>query len=820
MIPEYLSALGNHLWQSTLFGAAAYGLALVLKGNRPAVRYRLWMAVSLKFLVPFGLLVSLGRQIEWSSPAVEQHPALISALEGFSEPFASEPPAASTSMAPQPLASVRPSSPAIDSRLPMIVVGVWLCGAIVTLFLWLREWFRIRRFLRDAVPVDLHLPGMPVPVMMTASTAEPGIVGILRPVLLLPKGLLERLSPAQIDAVVSHELCHVRRRDNLFASIHMIVETVFWFHPLVWWIERRLVEERERACDEEVLQRGGEPEAYAEGILNVCKFYKESALVCVSGVAGADLRKRVEDIMTNRIANKLSLARMALLFLAAVAVFVGPIAIGVGQAGARQVESPYTFATIDVPGSSLTVATGIDTVGRVVGYYSDDRGTHGFLLGGSALSTIDYPGAAWTAAYGINAAGQIVGAYGPSELTGRHGFLLGGGNFSSFDVPGSTDTVARGLNNRGQIVGDYLGMDGMRHGFLLSGGTYSTVEVPQSGSGVASGITDAGQIAGLAGSGPKWTGFVFANQSYVAVAVPNSNYTEILGINNLGDIVGQMDGPRPPSRAFRRSGSSFSIIEIPEYPASADARGINDLGQIVGAFTAKDGKTRGYRATPTALRLGPPDTQAVTHLTDLTPGTNVRGPGPAPATRPGTQGPQGPPGPTGPAGPPGPAAPARPEPTPAQTLARALDNMHNRVGNASSAIQKSVPYRNATEMGKALEKAVAALAVVTEDLVAAQSYLKDHPENARASSPAITEINFEAPVPGGTAGPNVPPAVAVGLNNLKAGYAALTGASGGDLGGLRDKIGSDLAVSVEAIYASLGKADTIRGGRGRGRGEQ
>ncbi len=63
----------------------------------------------------------------------------------------------------------------------------------------------------------------------------------------------------------------------------MFVETVFWFHPLVWWIGKRMVEERERACDEEVLRLGNEPRVYAEGILNVCKLYMESPLACVSG---------------------------------------------------------------------------------------------------------------------------------------------------------------------------------------------------------------------------------------------------------------------------------------------------------------------------------------------------------------------------------------------------------------------------------------------------------------------------------------------------------------------------------------------------------
>src|SRR5262249_55256945 len=301
------------------------------------------------------------------------------------------------------------------SRIPLIVFGVWLFGAAFVFSRWLRESLRLRRSLRAATPVDLHLPGISIPVLMSTSSTEPGIVGILRPVLLFPKGLIDCLSSPQIEAVVNHELCHVRRRDNLMAAIQMAVETVFWFHPLVWWIERRLLEERERACDEEVLLQGGEPEIYAQGILNVCKFYKESALICVSGVAGADLRKRIESIMINRAAHKLNFARTALLAAAGIAAFVAPVAIGIVHGSARQAQPAYSVSTIEVPESSLTEATGIDTTGRVVGFYIDSRGTHGFLLSGNRLSTIDFPGATWTVACGVNASGQIVGAYGPNE---------------------------------------------------------------------------------------------------------------------------------------------------------------------------------------------------------------------------------------------------------------------------------------------------------------------------------------------------------------------------------------------------------------------
>src|SRR5262249_35052599 len=121
-----------------------------------------------------------------------------------------------------------------------------------------------------------------------------------------------------------------------------------------------------------------------------------------------------------------------------------PVCVVAGIVGALFLQqdlragTSYRLSMIDVPGSKLTVATGIDTVGRVVGYFADGEGTHGFIWSGGAFTPISFPGAAWTAAYGVNTAGQVVGSYGPNESAGRHGFLRSGANFSSIDFPGSS----------------------------------------------------------------------------------------------------------------------------------------------------------------------------------------------------------------------------------------------------------------------------------------------------------------------------------------------------------------------------------------------
>ena len=308
-------ALAAHLWQSTAFACAAGLLTLAFRPNRAQVRYWLWLAASLKFLLPFTALMSLGSQVHWD-PAARQvarqiaPPQFSIAMERMAQPFPAR----------------LPLTPAPASHWPAGMAGLWACGLAAFAILRLRSWLHVRAALRASRPVEIPAA---VAVRSAPGLLEPGVVGWWRPVILLPDGIMERLTPAQLEAVMAHELCHVRRRDNLFAAMHMVVESVFWFHPLVWWIGARLVEERERACDEAVLHLGGEPRTYADAILNVCKLYVESPLVCVSGVTGANLKLRIEAIMMNRTGRGLNRARKLLLACAGAAALAGPVALGV-----------------------------------------------------------------------------------------------------------------------------------------------------------------------------------------------------------------------------------------------------------------------------------------------------------------------------------------------------------------------------------------------------------------------------------------------------------------------------------------------------------
>jgi TonB family protein len=165
-------------------------------------------------------------------------------------------------------------------------------------------------------------------VFRSDARVEPGIVGVFRPVLLLPVGIDERLNPAQFEAVLTHEFCHIQRRDNLTAAVHMLVECVFWFHPLVWWIGAKLIDERERACDEMVVAMGHDRKIYAEGILDVCELYAASPLRCAAGISGSDLKRRIKQIMRYQGMKSLKLAKKLFLATAAVIALTLPLLAG------------------------------------------------------------------------------------------------------------------------------------------------------------------------------------------------------------------------------------------------------------------------------------------------------------------------------------------------------------------------------------------------------------------------------------------------------------------------------------------------------------
>jgi uncharacterized protein (TIGR03435 family) len=351
-----MASVGNHLWQSTLFLLAAALLTLAFRKHRAHVRHWIWLAASVKFLVPFAPLVSLGSRFSWRSPGTMVE---IPLAFDVAQPF--------TPSAVGGIAGSTVDQPAL-AAVPAVLIAIWLAGFVVMTVAWSIRWRRVAAAARRAPVVEdgrvweilRRLEGAgPHPksrfsrlaLVLSDTSMEPGVFGILRPVLLWPRAITDRLSDAQIEAVLAHELAHVRRHDNLAATVQMAVQAVFWFHPLVWWLGVRLIEERERACDEDVIRQGSEPHVYAQSILRTCELYVEAPLACVAGVTGADLKKRIEQIMRSEAGAALDGWRKALLAASAAAAIAGPLVIGVLSAPslrAQAADIPATDATFEV----------------------------------------------------------------------------------------------------------------------------------------------------------------------------------------------------------------------------------------------------------------------------------------------------------------------------------------------------------------------------------------------------------------------------------------------------------------------------------------
>ena len=346
-----VEAISDHLWQSTLFAGGVALFALAFRRHSARVRYWLWLTASAKFLIPFAALLWLGTRIELI-PIDQSGQTIVGIIDNVAQPFTQPEPDRVTFRG-------RPVPPPEPKPLTTILVRgftvIWPLGSLTVLLVWAVRWRRVAVAVRSASPITSgpaleslrRLEGGASRLRLVSSkqTVEPGVFGIVRPVLIWPAGIEDRLNEEQIDAILAHEVAHVRHRDNLAALVHMLVEAVFWFHPLTWWIGARLVDERERACDEDVVRLGMAPDVYAESILKTVRFYVESPLVCVAGVTGSDLKKRVEHIMRNDGRSALSLARRVLLGSALVASIAIPVGIGI-------VTSPRLAAQIVAPSAN------------------------------------------------------------------------------------------------------------------------------------------------------------------------------------------------------------------------------------------------------------------------------------------------------------------------------------------------------------------------------------------------------------------------------------------------------------------------------------
>ena len=218
-----LRALEIHLTFATLVALAAWAVTSSPRVSATA-KYWIWVATSINFVLPIGVLVDGFRppDASWFLP-----------LEDFGNEIARQ------------------------GTVGLALGAAWVLGLLVMLG---RLSLRVRAHRQAAAPPPRRgsaarepWRARGVPVRFDADAGAPAVQGLVRPRISLPPGIQRLLTGPELDAVLLHELTHARRRDNLLRLVHEVGACAFWFHPLVWLTGSRLALYRELSCDEAVI---------------------------------------------------------------------------------------------------------------------------------------------------------------------------------------------------------------------------------------------------------------------------------------------------------------------------------------------------------------------------------------------------------------------------------------------------------------------------------------------------------------------------------------------------------------------------------------
>jgi probable HAF family extracellular repeat protein len=226
----------------------------------------------------------------------------------------------------------------------------------------------------------------------------------------------------------------------------------------------------------------------------------------------------------------------------------GTTALGAFVFAPGNASSPITAFTaaggvyqiFNVPDSTASIATAINTSGLIVGAYQDVAGlVHGFATSDSrTFNNVDFPNATNTQANDVNDAGDITGSY-IDAGDGEHGFVSSGGSFTAIDFPGAVRTTASGINANGDVVGGYADATETNHGFLLSDGVFTSISFPLAIYTTAFGVNDNGDIAGYyVDAANDSHGFVYADNNFCTVDVAGASATQLTCIKNSGQVTG------------------------------------------------------------------------------------------------------------------------------------------------------------------------------------------------------------------------------------------------------------------------------------------
>ncbi len=310
---NWVNAMGwmliHFLWQGLAVAAVLWFVLALVSQKSSRIRYALTtIALVLMFLIP---LASVSQSLWRNSQNRERSSAVAIAPHAGEDLVRND----STEAEPEettvsePLRASSSAKFSIEPVLPWLV-GLWILGVLIadihliSSLMTLCHWKRSGR-----VPKQTKWPHrfqelarelrvfQKIQLLESSSTTVPMVVGWLKPVVLIPAGFLASLPPHQIEAILLHELAHIRRCDFLVNFLQNLVETFFFFHPAVWWVGKQVRIEREHCCDDLAASHCANSLTYAQALtaLEELNVKPNLAMVALKSVSLLQRIRRLAD---------------------------------------------------------------------------------------------------------------------------------------------------------------------------------------------------------------------------------------------------------------------------------------------------------------------------------------------------------------------------------------------------------------------------------------------------------------------------------------------------------------------------------------------
>ena len=360
-------ALVHFLWQGAAL-AILLGVALaVIRPTAARTRYTLSIVTLAAMLV-----VPIATTLRLYEPGLSSSSRSSGAAHPATEMQASPSHSASPALS-SPVAAVKSLAPS-DSRLreslepalPWLVV-VWVLGVLILSVRLAYGWMAARRLRTDgtrdvsaslqqvlarlAARLRVH---QPVRLLESLLIEVPAVIGWLRPVVLVPASALTGLTPQQLEVLLAHELAHVRRYDYLVNVIQCVIETLLFYHPAVWWVSRRIREEREHCCDDLVVGLCGDPHLYATALVGMERLRPATPRLALAATGGGgSLLKRVRRLILPSTARAEYFPRWAAGIAGMLAVTVGLLATGSDRLAGEPTQDTVADTTRAAPDTVL-----------------------------------------------------------------------------------------------------------------------------------------------------------------------------------------------------------------------------------------------------------------------------------------------------------------------------------------------------------------------------------------------------------------------------------------------------------------------------------